>query len=195
SDAGNGRLKNERALLGKALDDVQGIVEPMVGWALASMENPKELYKVGLNATRLLMALGDLIVGWLLCRQAEVALTALGRGDVSDSDKAFYTGKVAAAQFFCQTVLPRLAADRATTEATTLDLMELPEEALSPPPAASRAGPAGRTPAPAPARAGGRGAPAARPAGGAPAFSGPRRRRRGAPSRRPHAAAFGETCQ
>ncbi|MFG2087401.1 MULTISPECIES: acyl-CoA dehydrogenase [unclassified Spirillospora] len=130
SEAGNGRLKNERALLGRALDDVQGIIDPMVGWALGSMENPKELYKIGLNSSRLLMALGDLIVGWLLARQAEVALTALGGGGVSDSDKAFYNGKVASAQFFCQTVLPRLAADRATTESTTLDLMELPEESF-----------------------------------------------------------------
>ncbi|WP_396448897.1 acyl-CoA dehydrogenase [Actinomadura sp.] len=130
SDAGNGRLKNERALLGRALEDVQGILNPMIGWALGSMENPKELYKVGLNTTRLLLGLGDLIVGWLLLRQADIALTALGGGDVSDSDKAFYTGKVAAAQFFCQTVLPRLASDRAITEATTLDVMDLPEEAF-----------------------------------------------------------------
>ncbi|MFD0684177.1 acyl-CoA dehydrogenase [Actinomadura fibrosa] len=129
SEAGNGRLKNERALLAKGLDDVQGILNPMIGWALGSMEDPKELYKVGLNSSRLLIALGDLIVAWLLCRQADVALTALG-GDVSDSDKAFYTGKVAAAQFFCQTVLPRLASDRAVTEATNLDIMELPEEAF-----------------------------------------------------------------
>ncbi|MVZ99153.1 acyl-CoA dehydrogenase [Actinomadura sp. LD22] len=130
SGAGNGRLKNERALLGKALEDVQGILNPMIGWALGSMENPKELYRVGLNTSRLLLALGDLIVAWLLCRQAEVALTALGGDGVSDSDQAFYTGKVAAAQFFCQTVLPRLASDRAVTEATTLDVMELPEEAF-----------------------------------------------------------------
>ncbi|MBE1531914.1 acyl-CoA dehydrogenase [Actinomadura algeriensis] len=130
SDAGNGRLKNERAALARALDDVQGILNPMVGWALSSMENPKELYKVGLNSSRLLLALGDLIVGWLLCRQAEVALTALGGGDVSGPDTAFYNGKVAAAQFFCQTVLPRLAADRAVTEATTLDAMELAEESF-----------------------------------------------------------------
>src|SRR5207248_2577840 len=34
SDAGNGRLKNERALLGKALEDAQGILNPMIGWAL-----------------------------------------------------------------------------------------------------------------------------------------------------------------
>ncbi|WP_433466022.1 acyl-CoA dehydrogenase [Spirillospora sp. CA-128828] len=130
SEAGNGRLKNERALLGRALDDVQGILDPMIGWALGSMENPKELYKIGLNSSRLLLGLGDLIVAWLLCRQAEVALNALGGGDVSDSDKAFYTGKVAAAQFFCQTVLPRLASDRAITESTNLDVMELPEEAF-----------------------------------------------------------------
>jgi alkylation response protein AidB-like acyl-CoA dehydrogenase len=130
SEAGNGRLKNERALLGRALDDVQGIIDPMVGWALGSMENPKELYKVGLNSSRLLLALGDLIVAWLLCRQADVALTALGTGDTSAPDKAFYTGKVAAAQFFCQTILPRLASDRAITESTTLDVMDLPEEAF-----------------------------------------------------------------
>ncbi|NVI89131.1 acyl-CoA dehydrogenase [Actinomadura sp. BRA 177] len=130
SEAGNGRLKNERALLSRALDDVQGILNPMIGWALGSMENPKELYRIGLNSSRLLLGLGDLIVGWLLLRQADVALTALGGGDVSDSDKAFYNGKVAAAQFFCQTVLPRLASDRAITESTTLDVMELPEESF-----------------------------------------------------------------
>ncbi|MFI0482681.1 acyl-CoA dehydrogenase [Actinomadura sp. 9N215] len=130
SDAGNGRLKNERAQIGRALDDVHGILDPMIEWALGSMENPKELYKIGLNTSRLLLALGDLIVGWLLCRQAEIALTALGGGDVSGPDEAFYTGKVAAAQFFCQTVLPRLASERAIAEATSLDVMELPEAAF-----------------------------------------------------------------
>ncbi|WP_067814723.1 acyl-CoA dehydrogenase [Actinomadura kijaniata] len=129
SEAGNGRLKAERALLLKALDDVQGILDPMVGWALASMENPKEIYKVGLNGSRLLMALGDVVVGWLLLRQAEVALAKLG-GDVSEADKNFYTGKVAAAQFFAQNVLPKIAAERAVAEATNLDVMELPEEAF-----------------------------------------------------------------
>jgi len=94
------------------------------------MENPKEIYKVGLNSTRLLLALGDVIVAWLLCRQAEVALAKLGGEGVSASDQSFYTGKVASAQFFCTTVLPRLASDRVITETTTLDLMELPEEAF-----------------------------------------------------------------
>jgi alkylation response protein AidB-like acyl-CoA dehydrogenase len=129
SDAGNGRLKAERALLAKALDDAQGIVNPMAGWALGSMEKPEEIYKVGLNTTRLLMALGDVVIAWLLCRQAEIALNRLG-GEVSEADQAFYTGKVAAAQFFCATQLPKLAAERAIAEATTTDLMELGEDAF-----------------------------------------------------------------
>jgi len=130
SDAGNGRLKTERALLAQSLVDFEGILNPMIGWAMASVEQPKEIYKVGLNTSRLLLALGDVIVGWLLCRQAEIALGKLGGGDVSDSDRAFYTGKVAAAQFFCANVLPRLASDKAMAETTSLDIMELPEEAF-----------------------------------------------------------------
>ena len=64
---------------------------------------------------RLLMALGDVVCAWLLLRGAEVALDKLA-GDVSAKDQAFYEGKVAAAQFFAQTTLPRLAAERAIAE-------------------------------------------------------------------------------
>ena len=39
------------------------------------------VYKVGLNTTRLLMAIGDVVTGWLLLRQAEVAGEALAKGD------------------------------------------------------------------------------------------------------------------
>ena len=129
SEAGNGRLKVERALLAKAVTDVQGIVDTMAGWTLGSLEKPSEIYRVGLNTTRALMALGDLVIGWLLCRQAELALTKLG-AEVSRADRAFYTGKIAAAQFFCTTVLPRLTSERAIAEATTGELMDLPEEAF-----------------------------------------------------------------
>ena len=51
------------------------------------------------------MVLGDVVCSWLLLRQAEVALEKLG-GEVTGRDKAFYEGKVAAAQFFAHHVLP-----------------------------------------------------------------------------------------
>ncbi|MFJ2033926.1 acyl-CoA dehydrogenase [Streptosporangium sp. NPDC087985] len=136
SEAGNGRLKEERKLLDEAADEVKAMADTMAGWAIGSLEAPEEVYKVGLNTTRFLLALGDLVIGWLLLRQAEVALTALGSSDITPdsatarSDKAFYTGKVAAASFFAQTVLPRLAAERRVLNATNQDLMELPEEAF-----------------------------------------------------------------
>ena len=60
-------------LLGKALEDVQGMIGKLGEWAMASQADSREIYRVGLNTTRLLMASGDLIIGWLLVRQAEVA--------------------------------------------------------------------------------------------------------------------------
>ncbi|MEW9528634.1 acyl-CoA dehydrogenase [Microbispora sp. NPDC049125] len=129
SEAGNGRLKVERALLDEAADEVKAMADTMAGWAIGSMETPREVYKVGLNTTRFLFCLGDLVLGWLLLRQAEVALKALGEA-AADTDTAFYTGKVGAAAFFAQTVLPRLAAERRVLAATGQDLMDLPEDAF-----------------------------------------------------------------
>ncbi len=126
-DEGSGQLLAERELLGKALEDVQGLIGVMGGWALKSQEEPQELYKVGLNTTRLLMGAGDLIIGWLLLRQAEVALAALENDTLNARDRAFYTGKVATARWFAQNRLPLLTAEKAVAEATTLDVMELDE--------------------------------------------------------------------
>jgi alkylation response protein AidB-like acyl-CoA dehydrogenase len=126
-DEGSGQLLAERELLGKALEDVQGLIGALGGWALKSREEPQELYKVGLNTTRLLMASGDLIIGWLLMRQAEVALAALENDTLNARDRAFYTGKVATARWFAQNRLPLLTAERAVAEATTLEVMELDE--------------------------------------------------------------------
>jgi hypothetical protein len=127
-EAGNGRLKTERAALAAAVADVEAMVAALSGYALASLEQPAEVYKAGLNSTRLLMALGDLLIGWLLARQAEVAIRALDAG--AGRDEAFYQGKLATARFFAETVLPRLAVERQIAETTTLDLMELPEDAF-----------------------------------------------------------------
>jgi alkylation response protein AidB-like acyl-CoA dehydrogenase len=120
-----GSLTHERELLGKALEDVQAAIGVLGGWAMASQQNPSEIYKVGLNTTRLLMMMGDLVIGWLLLRQAEVAQAALPTA--SAKDVPFYEGKVAAAKWFAANRLPLLAAERVVLETTTNDVMELPE--------------------------------------------------------------------
>src|SRR5262245_42480273 len=129
-EAGNGRLKQERAALARAAENVEAMVNALHGFLAGSLEQPGEINRIGLNTTRLLLALGDLVVGWLLVRQSEVATAALDEGPVSAADTAFYQGKVAAASFFAQSVLPRLAAEREIAEATTTELMDLPEVAF-----------------------------------------------------------------
>ncbi len=87
------------------------------------------IYKVGLNTTRLVYVLGDLTVAWLLLRGAEVALAQLDAG-ASGADKAFYEGKIAAASFFAKNTLPKLAAERAIAESIDDSVMDLAEAAF-----------------------------------------------------------------
>ena len=134
AQAGNGQLKEERDLLERGLENVGEIVASMIATLRTAAPNAPEgdvrnVYKVGLNTTRLLMALGDVLCAWLLLRGAEVALSRLG-GELSVADQAFYEGKVASARWFARTVLPKLAAEVQIAEATDLAVMDLPEAAL-----------------------------------------------------------------
>jgi hypothetical protein len=103
----------------------------MIGHAMAAQVpgQERDVYLVGLNTTRLLMALGDVVCGWLLLRGAEVALARLGEEQTA-AEQAFYEGKVAAARWFARTVLPRLTAERVAAERTDLSVMDLPEAAF-----------------------------------------------------------------
>jgi len=134
AESGNGQLKEERALLQQALDDVGAIVATMINDLGTSMpgvanSNPRNVYKVGLNTTRLLMALGDVICAWLLLRGAEVALDRLN-ADLTPAEKSFYEGKVGSGRWFARTVLPKLAAELAIAEGVDLAIMDLDEAAF-----------------------------------------------------------------
>ena len=136
SEDGNPRLKVERGLLALALEDANAMVTTMIGHLMsadASAEGGdlRNIYKVGLNTSRLLMSLGDVVCAWLLLRGAEVALTKLDAPEgLKSGDQAFYEGKVAAAQFFAANVLPKLAAERVIADSVDLSLMDLSEDAF-----------------------------------------------------------------
>jgi alkylation response protein AidB-like acyl-CoA dehydrogenase len=133
SDAGGETLAAERLALGVAIQDVREMVRDMTGFASAAETDPTAIYRAGLNTTRLLFAVGDVLVAWLLLRQAVVALDALHADDVAGAaspDVDFYRGKVASARWFCAQVLPHLRAERRILESTSLDVMELPESAF-----------------------------------------------------------------
>ncbi|AKS31982.1 acyl-CoA dehydrogenase [Mycolicibacterium goodii] len=129
NENGNGRLKAERELLATALADVQGMAAAMTGYLMAAQEEPASIYKVGLASVRFLMAVGDLLAGWLLTRQAAVAIEKLDAG-ATGADKSFYEGKIAAASFFAKNMLPLLTSTRQIVENLDNDVMELDEAAF-----------------------------------------------------------------
>jgi hypothetical protein len=126
--AGGEELAEAREQLARAAADLEAIVGTMLTDLAATEQDVRSIYKVGLNTTRLLLASGDVVVGYLLLRGAGVALDKLP--DASQKDTAFYRGKVAAAKFFAANVLPGLAAQRAMAESVDLGVMDLPEEAF-----------------------------------------------------------------
>ncbi len=128
-DSARTEIADGRKALAAAVADAQGMAGAMIGYLVASQQEPRELYRVGLASVPFLMAIGDLLIGWLLLEHAEIALDALDEG-APDRDRAFYEGKVGAAEFFARHILPQLSSDRAVIESMQLGAMDLPEDAF-----------------------------------------------------------------
>ena len=113
-------LQPEKAALGAALADVQGIMAAMMA------KLGQSLYHVGLQGNRILFALAELVVGWRLAVNAQVALGKLpgARGD----DAAFYRGKLSAARFYATQILPGIGLARSLIERGDLDLMDVGDD-------------------------------------------------------------------
>ena len=127
AESGGANAEEKTALL-KALGDLNAIVAVLVGQAMESQSDAAKIYQVGLNTSRCLMAVGDIITSWLLLRQADIAVEKLPTA--TGKDKDFYTGKIASASFFIKNYLPHITADRIIVEATDGAIMELPESAF-----------------------------------------------------------------
>ena len=126
--AAGGPNTTEKAVLGKSLEDMQAIITQLISHAMASQEKPDEIYKCGLNTSRLLMAVGDVIISWLLLRQADIAATKIDAA--TGKDKEFYEGKIAAARYFVHNFLPLIAATRAIVEREDGEIMKVSEGAF-----------------------------------------------------------------
>ncbi len=117
-----GPLSVEHAALSRALVDLQGIYAALLG------KLGESLYHVGLQGNRVLFATAEVVIGWLLVRQASVAAAA--RETARDDERNFYAGKLAAVRFYARNVLPGLTLTRKLVEQTTLELMDVPESAF-----------------------------------------------------------------
>ena len=117
----------EKELLIKALDDLNAIIATLIAHAMESQTDPEKIYTVGLNTSRCLMAVGDIITAWLLLRQADIAVAKIPN---AGKDLEFYNGKIASAKFFVTNYLPHIAADRKIVEATDNSIMNISDAAF-----------------------------------------------------------------
>jgi alkylation response protein AidB-like acyl-CoA dehydrogenase len=122
-------LKPQVEHLQTAVEDVAAMTAALTGYLMSAAEQPTEIYKVGLGSVRFLLAVGDLLIGWRLLVQADIARAALESGP-SARDEAFYQGKIATSAFFAKNMLPKLTSVRAIIEALDDDIMRLPEAAF-----------------------------------------------------------------
>jgi hypothetical protein len=85
------QLAAARARLAQALDNIRGMLSALMAYANASSDQPTEVHRVGLRSAHR-----------------------------HPTRRPFYRGNVAAAVFFAEAVLPRLAADRVVIESQGL---------------------------------------------------------------------------
>jgi alkylation response protein AidB-like acyl-CoA dehydrogenase len=129
SGIGGDELAAERDALASAAGDLEALVGTMLAQLGTVEQDVRNMYKVGQNTTRLLLASGDVVIGWLLLRGAAVAQAKLAEG-ASEKDVAFYQGKIAAARFFARNVLPTVHTQRLIAEGIDNEIMDLAEEAF-----------------------------------------------------------------
>ncbi|MCL3819850.1 acyl-CoA dehydrogenase [Aeromicrobium wangtongii] len=126
----DGELAGVGHALLEALDAVRGTVAHLDALAASSGDRPEAIYGVATHTTRLLMMTGELLVGWMLAKQAVVSVAALHAGSGA-SPKPLYEGKIAAARQFAAERLTAVVAEAAVATAPNqVDLMELSVEAF-----------------------------------------------------------------
>ena len=122
SGEGGEALAPQRAQLVRGLGEVQGMMTALMG------HMQTDLYHVGLQGNRVLFALAEMVIAWLLVRHAAIAVDKIdGAGR---KDRAFYAGKIASAKWYCANVLPSLTLTRKLIEASDLSIMTLQDDAF-----------------------------------------------------------------
>ncbi len=115
------RLGSSVQALAKAAQAAGALAEQLGKWGRSS-----DVVRVPLVANGFLDLLSEVVIGWLLLDAAVIASDKLGAGETSD--KAFYTGKVAASEYFASWVLPTVGGRAATLTGASAAVLDLDPE-------------------------------------------------------------------
>lgn len=124
-------LADTRQFVSQAWRNVSDMVTAMNGWVGETFQGDTEkIYLVGLNTTRLLLAVGDTLIGWLLLKQADIAAHILSGGVTTPTapftpSEKFLRNKILTAQWFAENRLPLVAAELKALQGTDLTAMKV----------------------------------------------------------------------
>lgn len=115
---------SESEVAGRLLSDATDAVAVMVDWSVRiAGERPRQ---AALGANRLLFAIGDLTVGWLLLRATRAAKAMVASG----ADPERLAGTIAAGRWYARQVLPRITAEMRSARLLDEEALALPASAL-----------------------------------------------------------------
>jgi hypothetical protein len=119
-------LKDSIAVLGQAMEAMTATGGKFMQWFGGG-----KLEMVPSVANRFLEMMSETTIGWLLLEQAVIASDALVKLGPEHPDRAFYTGKVFAAQYFAANVLPGVAAKAQLIAREDRSAIDIPHDAFA----------------------------------------------------------------
>ena len=125
-NASHPKLAAAVAELKKAHEAVGKIMGTLMQWGGAG-----KLELTALAANRVLEAMAELAVAWLLLEGAVIAAGKLSELTADKPDHAFYTGKLAAAQFYALNVLPGVGLKAELLQKEDRSALDIPDAAFA----------------------------------------------------------------
>ncbi len=120
-------LAPEVATLAQAMEAMTGIGGTFMQWFGGG-----KIEMVPTVANRFLEMMSETVIGWLLLDAAVIADAAAAKLPDGHADKAFYAGKVFAAQFYARNVLPGVQAKAQLIGKNDRSALDMPEGAFAP---------------------------------------------------------------
>src|SRR5215470_231859 len=127
ANRGDATLGKAVELLAAGQEALMSSAMTLLGW---SQNQNGGLGLIGLSANRFLTMMSQEAVGWLLLDAAALAQKKLAAGGLSESERAFYTGKVQSALWFARNVLPQVEASARSLATEDASPLEIPDAAF-----------------------------------------------------------------
>ncbi len=124
---GHATLAPEIATLAQAMEAMTGVGGTFMQWFGGG-----KIEMVPTVANRFLEMMSETVIGWLLLDAAVIADAAAGKLAEGHADRAFYAGKVFAAQYFARNVLPGVLAKAQLIAKNDRSALDVPTNAFAP---------------------------------------------------------------